>query len=545
MPAGDLHKSCTSIPPCLHRVDAIPNANNQRDGDMSEFVVRGLPKRLARDAWWMAADSQRGGAEKPVTEPPQKLPKDRLDSVRATLLLGAIMVVAADVLVWQPRAGLGVVFAAIVLGLLIQARSPNVRGKVVWIAWTILLGAALPAFEMVQSLSVGFLIVGLVGFTACFSLASSALTFRETLQRSVSFLSGILPNMGEDAQAARQLIEEGRFGRVQAIGLVRNWAMPVAIALVFVGLFAIANPVLDHWIRALGHMRFGLGLDPARLIFAGLAFVVSWPFLSRGTAKTDTTRSHVARALPQIMTPQMALRVMVLCNLVFAVQSMTDLTYLWGGVHLPDGMSYASYAHRGAYPLLVAAVLAGGFAILLQPVRGAAPVLRVLLLIWVGQTLLLVVSSVLRLDLYVDTFGLTRLRFAAFVWMGLVAVGVGVMFLQILMRWTVGWLLAANAAAAGATLYLCCFVNVAGFVAQYNLARPEIPQDRAYLCSLGTGAVVAISDFTAQTGQPICDKSYADRLMVPADLREWGYRNWRLRHNLAQIQTLQNTGADQ
>jgi len=33
--------------------------------------------------------------------------------------------------------------------------------------------------------------------------------------------------------------------------------------------------------------------------------------------------------------------------------------------------------------------------------------------------------------------------------------------------------------------------------------------------------------------------------MVPADLREWGYRNWRLRHNLAQIQTLQNTGADQ
>ena len=82
---------------------------------MSEFVVRGLPKRLARDAWWMAADSQRGGAENPLTEPPQKLPKDRLDSVRATLLLGAIMVVAADVLVWQPRAGLGVVLAAIVL----------------------------------------------------------------------------------------------------------------------------------------------------------------------------------------------------------------------------------------------------------------------------------------------------------------------------------------------------------------------------------------------------------------------------------------------
>ena len=48
-------------------------------------------------------------------------------------------------------------------------------------------------------------------------------------------------------------------------------------------------------------------------------------------------------------------------NALFAVQTVLDLTYLWGGVALPDGMTYATYAHRGAYPLIVTALLAAGF----------------------------------------------------------------------------------------------------------------------------------------------------------------------------------------
>ena len=55
------------------------------------------------------------------------------------------------------------------------------------------------------------------------------------------------------------------------------------------------------------------------------------------------------------------LRSLIVFNLMFAVQTMLDAAYLWGGVALPDGMSYASYAHRGAYPLIVTALLAAGF----------------------------------------------------------------------------------------------------------------------------------------------------------------------------------------
>ena len=49
-------------------------------------------------------------------------------------------------------------------------------------------------------------------------------------------------------------------------------------------------------------------------------------------------------------------------NALFALQTAMDMTYLWGGVALPDRMTYASYAHRGAYPLIVTALLAGACA---------------------------------------------------------------------------------------------------------------------------------------------------------------------------------------
>ena len=52
------------------------------------------------------------------------------------------------------------------------------------------------------------------------------------------------------------------------------------------------------------------------------------------------------------------LRSLILFNLLFAVQTVLDIVYLWGNVALPADISYASYAHRGAYPLILTALIA-------------------------------------------------------------------------------------------------------------------------------------------------------------------------------------------
>src|SRR5262249_3628146 len=120
------------------------------------------------------------------------------------------------------------------------------------------------------------------------------------------------------------------------------------------------------------------------------------------------------------------LRSLLLFNALFAVQTALDLTYLWGGVALPHGMTYATYAHRGAYPLILTALLAAGFVLLtMRPGSDMerSPLFRPLVFLFVGQNVLLVISSIMRLDLYVQVYALSYWRVAAFIWMLLVAVG--------------------------------------------------------------------------------------------------------------------------
>src|SRR5664279_2771317 len=137
-------------------------------------------------------------------------------------------------------------------------------------------------------------------------------------------------------------------------------------------------------------------------------------------------------------------------------------------------MSYAEYAHRGAYPLIVTALLAAGFVLIAMRTSGPAEksrLIRPLVLAWIGQNILLVISSIFRLDLYVAAYSLTYLRLAAFIWMILVAAGLLLILIQILLKKPNSWLLAANAVSLALVLYACCFINAPQLVASYNVGH--------------------------------------------------------------------------
>src|SRR5664279_915576 len=161
-------------------------------------------------------------------------------------------------------------------------------------------------------------------------------------------------------------------------------------------------------------------------------------------------------------------------------------------------MSYAEYAHRGAYPLIVTALLAAGFVLIAMRPGGPAAssrLIRPLVLAWIGQNILLVVSSIFRLDLYVASYSLTYLRLAAFIWMVLVTIGLSLVLIQIKLKKPNSWLLAANAVSLALVLYGCCFVNAPRLVASYNVEHsrenggtgPNL--DLQYLASLGPAAL--------------------------------------------------------
>lgn len=345
-----------------------------------------------------------------------------------------------------------------------------------------------------------------------------------------------------------------------------GWIAPVGLSLFFLLVFLIANPVIERWATLLRPDRLMLVDGPHIVFWVAMALII-WPLL-------HLVRSRFAVAMPfgwpvtdgrwSTILGQAAIgRSLVSFNLLFALQTMTDAGYLWGGADLPEGMTHAEYAHRGAYPLMAAAMVAAAF--VLVALRGSPDerpfrTLQPLLLMFVGQGLVLVASSMLRLDFYVEAYSLTLWRVAAFVWMGLVAFGFLTILVRILAGRSTRWLLTANAGTALVTLWICCFVDFAGLVTGFNISHsheatgegPEL--DLAYIVlTFGPRAIPALDarrDLLAGRGKywtahadgvwasiSLDDwrDQAADQLLASEqNWRTWSFADWRLRRYLSE-----------
>ena len=234
----------------------------------------------------------------------------------------------------------------------------------------------------------------------------------------------------------------------RGLALLSSLMLPLIGGLVFVGLFSAANPLVEALLAKVRLPR----LEFLRSVFWLLTGLVVWALLRpRGLRRTI--------ALPGVegdlklfgVTPTSLTLSLIVFNAVFAVQNGLDLAFLWSHAPLPEGVTLAEYAHRGAYLLIVTAILAGGFVLLaLRPgsTTAASPVVRWMVVLFVAQNLLLVASSALRTWDYVEAYGLTRLRIAALIWMTLVAVGLVLICLRLLRSKSASWLINANTLAA-------------------------------------------------------------------------------------------------
>jgi hypothetical protein len=172
-------------------------------------------------------------------------------------------------------------------------------------------------------------------------------------------------------------------------------------------------------------------------------------------------------------------------------------------------------------------------------------VIRPLVYLWVAQNVLLVASSILRLDLYVQIYFLTYWRIAAFIWMGLVALGLILIVARIALDRSNRWLVGANLIVLTFVLYTSALVNFDGFIADYNLNHSRevsgkgVQIDTNYLATLGPQALPAIDRVIALKARPddTCLVSRRDGLVERqrqdmASWRSFGLRSWRLQRRL-------------
>ena len=335
------------------------------------------------------------------------------------------------------------------------------------------------------------------------------------------------------------------------------WTLPLALGLVFVIIFAVANPIIAQWAHALwSNFLAFLETLPTWLSFGRISF---WILSGLGTygllrARRRTRRPASAIVPPRLpgvdVKPMLIVRCLLVFNLIFSVQTFLDALYLCGGAALPRGLTYADYAHRGSYALIVAALLAAAFVLITFRPAGTAERFtwaRRLVYLWIAQNVLLTLAAVWRLKLYVSVYSLTRFRVAAAIWMLIVAAGLALIVWRIVRRRNNTWLLHANALTVAAVLYLCAFCNFNGGIAWFNVTHcheadgQNANLDAAYLRDLGPEALPAVcwalENFQdAGTQKNLQAVQTALEAALARDLANWRGWTWRRQRLSAGLQ---------
>jgi hypothetical protein len=481
--------------------------------------------------------------------------------LKLALTLG--LVALADWLFYGERAGISLVlFAIAVMCGSLMANFDGLDRRRAIQAALIFIAGLVPAIEDLNLLS----FVILVGALCC----AIAILTNPNLNRLRDWLVALrdLLLIGP-FRAIADVIR--LFTRTKITAGIVSWCVTLALGSLFVLLFASANPLIEKWLGFLNPASAASHLNTARTLFWIAVFLVIWPFMQLrwrrrisinlevmppDTTKHDASKGEAPRRSHDVLGAPMVLRSLILFNLLFAAQTVLDLIYLWGNGKLPADVTYADYAHRGAYALIVTALLAAGFVLTAMRPGGpaeASRIIRPLLYLWIAQNVMLVLSSIERLNLYVEIYQLTEWRIAAFIWMLLVAIGLVLIVARIVLRRPDEWLIRANLISLMGALYICALINFAPMIADYNVAHSleagghGVNIDTAYLVGLGPQALPAIDKARRLLPNDRCLVSGHDRLVeqqqqIMASWRSWGFQRFRLQRTLDRQQNQSTSG---
>ncbi|MCT7377399.1 DUF4153 domain-containing protein [Chelativorans salis] len=471
-----------------------------------------------------------------------------------SVALALALIVISDALFYGHPVGISL---SAFLVLLAVAAVPANRLRAIRREWVLaganLVFSLLPAVETIGPLSMFFGFAGAAAF-ALVVTGNARAAWPVLLRRIAVLLTADLCRIGRRYTRWRRSHRAGALAGV--VAAAATWLVPLALGMVFVVLFSLANPVFWSWVSLLDLWSLLAALEPLRLLFWLLVGAFVTTFIRVPAFARPGGRGGDIEILPQgwRMGTGLIIRSLIVFNAIFALQTVLDAIYLWGGAELPEGVSPAANAQKAAYLLVVSALLAAAF--VLAAVRDtddthSQRLVRWLVYLWIAQNVVLVLSAILRLDLYIEVYSLTRLRLAAFVWMGLVVAGLVLIVLRIVTSKSNGWLIKANLVVLGIMLYGCSVIDLNAVIASYNVGHSReisgqgVALDRRYLCELGPSALPAIDTFmdmraAARRGnlsEPIlsdCAVDLRNALMHRSrDWRAWTLREHRLRLYLA------------
>ncbi|HOY38440.1 MAG: DUF4173 domain-containing protein [Bacteroidales bacterium] len=380
------------------------------------------------------------------------------------------------------------IFEGLALPLMLWNYSPF---KKTGIFWFMFVGTVLSLFSVFFYHTAWSFTVHLI-FAFMFAAFMSFPTMRSLLHLWVESIAHIITSqIGFFVFLARKpknRISWGKFGRVLKWGLI-----PLAIIILFIFLYRIANPIFNNQIiRLIDAINYWLSfITWGWFWMAVFGFFLCTIFFvkfshslmhNNDIAAKDTMtrlprrRGRSFRFSSLINEYKSAIFLLVALNALILYLNVIDIIWVWFGFEW-NGDYLKQFVHSGTW-ILVVSILISMFIVIYYFRRNLNfysknKWLKVLATLWMVQNFIMTISVVIRNLWYINYFALAYKRIAVLFFLLLVIIGIISVIVKIYHRKTGYWLVRVNSIALFSVLLISVFINWDLMIAKYNFSHYE------------------------------------------------------------------------
>ncbi|HXU28904.1 MAG TPA: DUF4153 domain-containing protein, partial [Bacteroidia bacterium] len=185
-----------------------------------------------------------------------------------------------------------------------------------------------------------------------------------------------------------------------------------------------------------------------------------------------------------------AIILFILLNIMMAFINTLDINYLYLGAGMPKGLTHKIFVHNGVGMLMLSIVL--GISIILYFFRGELnfddknKFVKYLIYIWLLQNMMMVISTAIRNNMYVEDALLTYKRIGVYYWLFMAALGLGSTYVKLWKTKSNWFLFKSNSFMAYLVLVASAGIDWDKFIGDFNISNIKniASLDKRYLISL-------------------------------------------------------------
>ncbi len=249
--------------------------------------------------------------------------------------------------------------------------------------------------------------------------------------------------------------------------IVKGLLASVPFVIVLGACLSSADAVFGNMLKNIG-FDFKIGNLIGRLIFIFTSFILTY-----GGVRFILLEKYNDAANPVKKSNSLtAMAFITVLDIMYVIFAIIQITFLFMGGALPEGMTYAEYARTGFFQLLFVSFVNLLIVLFIKAYAEKNGILNVLLLIFNICTFITIGSSAYRMKLYIDVYYLTFLRIFVLVALLVIALlFVGVTFYIFFDKFP---MFKYGLVCITIVYLVFAFAKVDYIIADYNLARVDI-----------------------------------------------------------------------